>query len=231
MVDDSSHRHITFYFDFISPFSYFAWYRLSLLQQQHDFSIDYQPVVFGKLLDHWGQLGPAEIPPKREWLLRYCLRYTAMHQIPFQPPPQHPFNPLLALRLALPEVSGDAQPKLIAALYHAAWGAGQNIADETVVSDCLQSIDIDAEPLLAQTREADTKQTLATSTTQAIEHGVFGVPSWQLGNEIFWGNDQLEQFEHCLIHGDAMNWKLYEAMLKRGRAIDRKRVRPDSKEP
>ena len=58
-------KSIHFYFDYISPYSYFAWRKLPLLAKKYKRQIEAHPVVFGKLLDKWGQLGPAEIPPKR----------------------------------------------------------------------------------------------------------------------------------------------------------------------
>ncbi|MBT6265600.1 MAG: 2-hydroxychromene-2-carboxylate isomerase, partial [Halieaceae bacterium] len=106
-----SSKTIHFYFDYLSPYAYFAWRRLPALARQYDCEIDPHPVVFGKLLDKWGQLGPAEIPPKQQWLNQYCLRYAALNGFEYNPPKQHPFNPLAALRLSLKPVSGADQHK------------------------------------------------------------------------------------------------------------------------
>ena len=89
---------IHFYFDFISPYAYFAWRKLPALAEKYNREIEAHPIVFGKLLDKWGQLGPAEIPPKRSWLNQYCLRYAALNGFEYNPPKIHPFNPLAALR-------------------------------------------------------------------------------------------------------------------------------------
>ena len=90
---------IHFYFDFISPYSYFAWLKLPGLAKKYNREIEAHPVVFGKLLDKWGQLGPAEIPPKQSWLNQYCLRYAALNGFEYNPPKEHPFNPWAALRM------------------------------------------------------------------------------------------------------------------------------------
>jgi len=64
----SARLTLDFYFDFLSPFAYFAWHNMLALTQQYQLVLRPHPIVFGKLLDHWGQLGPAEIVPKREWV-------------------------------------------------------------------------------------------------------------------------------------------------------------------
>ena len=92
-------RQANWYFDFISPYSYFGLFELERLGSQ--VSIDYRPVLFAALLNHWGQRGPAEIPGKRTWTYRWCTWYAAQHGIPFKLPHAHPFNPLGYLRLAI----------------------------------------------------------------------------------------------------------------------------------
>ena len=72
---------IHFYFDFISPFAFFAWRKLPLLANRYNYKVECHPVVFGKLLDKWGQLGPAEIPSKRNWLYQYCIRYATINDL------------------------------------------------------------------------------------------------------------------------------------------------------
>ena len=72
-------KSIHFYFDYISPFAYFAWRQLPSIAEKYNRRIEAHPVVFGKLLDHWGQLGPAEIAPKRNWLHQFCLRYAVVN--------------------------------------------------------------------------------------------------------------------------------------------------------
>ena len=119
-----SSNTIHFYFDYLSPYAYFAWRRLPALACQYDCEIDAHPVVFGKLLDKWGQLGPAEIPPKQEWLNHYCLRYAALNGFEYNPPKQHPFNPLAALRLSLKR-TGEREAKRVYSI--AFFGVGLSV--------------------------------------------------------------------------------------------------------
>ena len=87
------------YFDFISPYSYFASLQLHDLSSR--LNLRYRPVLFAGLLNHWEQKGPAEIPEKRRWTYRWCTWWAQQHGIPFRFPQAHPFNPISYLRLAL----------------------------------------------------------------------------------------------------------------------------------
>ena len=91
-------RRLDWYFDFVSPFSYFQTQRFAELEPTIE--IDCQPILFAALLKHWGQLGPAEIPVKRRFTYRYLQWYAERYEIALKMPAGHPFNPLRALRLA-----------------------------------------------------------------------------------------------------------------------------------
>jgi hypothetical protein len=93
-------KQITFYLDFISPYAYLAFERLPVALQGQSYHVVYKPVLFAGLLKHHGQLGPAEIPGKREWTYRQVLWLAREHGIALQMPAAHPFNPLQLLRLA-----------------------------------------------------------------------------------------------------------------------------------
>src|SRR5690554_5088901 len=110
---------IEFWFDFISPYAYLAWQRIHPVVEAHGRALIYRPVLFAGLLDHWGQLGPAEIPPKREFVFRQVLRRAAALGVPLEPPPSHPFNSLLGLRLACLELPPADRRRLIDQLYRA----------------------------------------------------------------------------------------------------------------
>ncbi|MCB1049115.1 MAG: 2-hydroxychromene-2-carboxylate isomerase [Acidobacteria bacterium] len=214
-------RELHFYFDFISPYAYFAWCQVGNFCQQHGLTLVAKPVVFGKLLDHWGQLGPAEVPPKREWLIRYCLRYADRNNLPLVFPPQHPFKSLTALRLCLPEVCGQLQIETINRLFHLGWAEGRDLADPQVLLDGLCTISPAPEKWLAMTQTPEIKEKLKTETEQAITLGVFGVPTFFFNGELFWGNDQFP-FLADSVAGKSFDSIKYQEILGRPRAIDRK---------
>src|ERR1700712_4780832 len=92
-------KHLTFWFDPISPFANLAFERLPQVLEGLSIEVSYRPILFAGLLKQWGQKGPAEIEPKRAWTFREVHWLAEHHGIPMQTPAQHPFNPLAQLRL------------------------------------------------------------------------------------------------------------------------------------
>ena len=220
---------IHFYFDFISPYAYFAWRKLPALAEKYNREIEAHPIVFGKLLDKWGQLGPAEIPPKRSWLNQYCLRYAALNGFEYNPPKIHPFNPLAALRMSLKEVSGIDQLRVIDAIFEGGWSHGADLGDLSSLISLLTRQSIDGEALSQKVLESDIKELLIDETSFAIEKEVFGVPTIIIDDNLFWGNDQMDHIELLLDGKDPLDRvKLKEQ--ERPRAIDRKSFKELNKE-
>lgn len=215
-------RVLDFYFDYLSPYAYFSWRQLQPLCQRHDVQLKPHPVVFGKLLDHWGQLGPAEIAPKKAALYRYCYRYARLHGFGFNPPHCHPFNPLPALRLSLAEICGEHQALVIDALFSAGWSHGADLGSPTALCAILDEAGLNGPALLDATQRHTCKQQLRDATDQAIARGVFGVPTFIVDDELFWGNDQIEHLELFLQGNDPLDRQQVDKMLTRERGIDRK---------
>ena len=218
-------RYLDFYFDYLSPYAYFAWRKLEKFCEDHDLEARLHPVVFGKLLDYWGQLGPAEIPPKREWLAKYCYRYAQQHGFEFNGPKYHPFNSLAALRLSLREVSGIDQEKVVSAIFDAGWSQGKDIGDVMELISISESIGVDGTALSEQITKPSTKEILKQETASAIELGVFGIPTMIIDEQLFWGNDQFDHMSLYVEGNDALDADQVSESLRRKRAIDRKSVR------
>jgi 2-hydroxychromene-2-carboxylate isomerase len=173
-------RTADWYFDFISPYSYFGLVRLEELSR--DLEIRYRPVLFAGLLNHWGQKGPAEIPAKRSWTHRWCTWWATEHGIPFRFPTVHPFNPLPYLRLAIAANNTAQAARLI---FQALWTTGADPSDEGVLTALARSLDVDQLRLSDQ----DVKDALRLETEQAVGRGVFGVPTLIVQGQLFWGAD------------------------------------------
>lgn len=170
------------YFDFISPFAYLQWRRLR--RDHPTLVLNPKPLLFAGLLKHWGQLGPAEIPEKRRHTYRLALWQARELGVPFRSPPAHPFNPLPALRLC---IAAGADAAAVDAIFAHLWQHG-------LAGDSAEAL----EPVAAQLGVADietaiasdaVKQALNANGQQAIALGVFGVPTLQVGERLFWGND------------------------------------------
>ena len=217
-----SSKSIHFYFDYISPYAYFAWRRMPSLAKKYKRKIEAHPVVFGKLLDKWGQLGPAEIPPKKHWLNRYCLRYSAINGFEYNPPKKHPFNPLAALRMSLKEVSGINQFHVIDAIFEGGWSQGADLGDLPTLISLLEKQSIDGVNFSQQISKRYVKDSLINETKVAIDMGIFGVPSIIIDDNLFWGNDQMEHIELLLDGKDPLNREKLNLHESRPRGIDRK---------
>jgi 2-hydroxychromene-2-carboxylate isomerase len=176
-------RQADWYFDFVSPYSYFGLLRLEELRDQLDIRV--HPVLFAGLLEHWQQKGPAEIPGKRLWTYRSCAWYAARNGIPFRFPAAHPFNPLQYLRLA---VAAGGTLSAVTAIFRELWTTGVDPTDESLIPKLARSLGVD----LARLGDADVKQALRASTEQAATRGVFGVPTIIVDGELFWGADAMD---------------------------------------
>ncbi len=214
---------IDFYFDYLSGYAYFAWFKVLRLCQERKLDLRIQPVLFAGLLNHWGQLGPAEIPPKKEFVYKVGCRYGALHGIPFNPPKYHPFNPLHALRVSLREVSGDQQARVVDAIWKAGWASGRDIGDPKELEDILEKAGIDGSSLMQKTRSPEIKEILRLGTEQAIQKGVFGIPTVIVRQELFWGDDQFEYIGLYLDGKDPLDRERLREMLARPRAVDCRR--------
>jgi 2-hydroxychromene-2-carboxylate isomerase len=151
-------------------------------------------VLFAGLLAHWGQKGPAEIEPKRAWTYRQIAWFAHRHGIEMQLPAVHPFNPLPLLRLAL---AAGPNRRVVEALMHHVWRGGADPLDAARLAALAQALAPARDPAAPQV-----KAELRAATDEAIAHGLFGVPSFELDGRLFWGVDALPMLRAAL-EGDA----------------------------
>ena len=183
-------KRITFWLDFISPYAYLAFEQLPLALEGLSYEVEYRPVLFAGLLKHHGQLGPAEIPGKREWTYRQVLWLAQANGVPMQMPATHPFNPLGLLRLAL---ACGPNRYVCESIFRHVWRGGAEAADAARLSQLQQQ--------LAPTRDPasdEVKNALKQATQDAIAAGLFGVPTFAVDDKLFWGFDALPMLRACL---------------------------------
>lgn len=185
-------RCITFYFDPISPYVWLCAASAIERIEAAGAQVRMQPVLFAAMLNAHGNVGPAEIAAKRAYTFRDVMREAARRGLTFAGPPGHPFNPLLALRMCTALGEERERRRFALALFAACWERGGDISDEATLVRIAGACDLDGAGLVAATRQPEIKQQLAAATEQAIADGVFGVPTFRLGNELFWGGDRVE---------------------------------------
>lgn len=190
---------LVFYFDFVSPYAFLAWTQVHAIAERNGRKVAPVPVLFAGLLDAHGTKGPAEIPAKRAYTFRDAYRKAHRLGLPaLRPPPSHPFNPLLALRVASSPLEPEAKRRLIDALYEATWLLGTGVETAEAVAAAAIRAGLDGEALVREATTPEAKQRLRTATEEAVSRGVFGVPTVFVDGEIFWGTDGLELVEPCL---------------------------------
>ena len=201
-------KTITFFLDFISPFAYLAFEELPKTLAGLSYAVRYKPVFFGGLLQHNGQMGPAELQHKREWTYRHTQWLAHSKGIPFAMPAMHPFNPLPLLRLAVAtDRLGEPNRYVCETIFRHVWVGGADAADPArtaALSDSLQA----GRPLYMDAPAA--KELLTQHTQDAIAAGVFGVPSYAVDDRVFWGLDALPMLRAYLEDDpslDAAQWQ------------------------
>lgn len=170
------------YFDFVSPYAYLQLMDFKRLPDSLE--IRYRPVLFAGLLEHWGQTGPAEIPAKRRQTYRQCQWRAERAGVPFKIPNIHPFNPLRALRLC---IALGTEPAVIGAIFEFIFAEGRDIQVDDDWKELAARLDVDdADALVSQ---PEVKNILREHTEEAISRGVFGVPTFAVRDQLFWGSD------------------------------------------
>ncbi|MGP1678913.1 MAG: 2-hydroxychromene-2-carboxylate isomerase [Burkholderiales bacterium] len=165
---------LVWYFDFVSPYSYLQFEAYPELMQKAEL----RPVLFAGLLNHWGGKGPAEIPAKRLQTYRYTYWLAGRHGIAMNYPPAHPFNPIHALRLALALGSSYEAVKTI---FEFIWMEGRSAAGEWPALAARLNLDLAAADAMIAAQRV--KDALTANGRQAIDRGVYGVPTFDAQRE------------------------------------------------
>jgi 2-hydroxychromene-2-carboxylate isomerase len=194
-------KKLYFFFDFISHNAYLAWQKVPEIASRHGLALVPVPVLFAAQLQAFKQAGPAEIPPKRNWMLWNVLRKAKQHDIPIAPPHTHPFNPLLPLR-ACCAVDGADRIKLVDRLYRATWAESKAVSTPEVVAQEVAACGLDPNTVAAVVQSEPVKAQLRANTEGALAAGIFGVPTMLVRGEIFWGFDDLGYLELFLSGRD-----------------------------
>lgn len=190
-------KPIDCHFDFVSPYAYLAFEQLPRALEGLSYELTYRPILFAGLLKHHGQLGPAEVAPKRDWVYRQVAWLAQQHGIELRLPAAHPFNPLPLLRLAWACARQGAPSRyVVETIFRHAWCSG-GAADD---GERLAALTARLAPALDPAGDA-VKQTLRAATDSAIAAGVFGVPSFIVDGRLFWGLDALPMLRAHLQGG------------------------------
>ena len=208
-------RHADWYFDFISPYAYLQFKHFHKLPA--DLKVTLKPVLFAGLLGHWEHKGPAEIPAKRVQTYRYSHWLAKKLGVPFKTPPAHPFNPLKILRLAC---ALDGDHAVVEAVFNFVWGTGGDVNDDAALAKLAARFGVT--DLAAVIGRDEVKESLRANTEAAIARGVYGVPTFAVDEELFWGFDTTDMLLDYLANPAMMQSAEMQRLTNMPMAASRK---------
>ncbi|MDH1518632.1 2-hydroxychromene-2-carboxylate isomerase [Acinetobacter johnsonii] len=193
-------KSVEFYFDLGSPYSYLAYYRLLQMAEQQEIQIVYKPILLGGVFKATGNRSPIEIPVKGVYSILDMQRWAEYYQIPMQMNPHFPMNTLTLMRIltGVQLLYLEKFEQVLKLLFDAMFGTPQNLNEPTVLAEVLEPSGFSVEDIMSMVQSEVVKQKLITETELAIQRGLFGAPTFFVGDEMYWGQDRLHFVEQAL---------------------------------
>jgi len=193
-------KSFKFWFDFGSTASYLAWTQLPALEAATGATAVFKPMLLGGVFQATGNQSPANIPAKGKYIFADFSRFAKRYGVEFNMNPWFPVNTLLLMRGAIAlQMKGDPRFKdYCRAVFNAIWVTSLNMNDTAVASQALVRAGFDATALIALASEQATKDALKAATQTAVERGVFGAPTFFVGDQMFWGQDRMDFVKEAL---------------------------------
>ena len=185
---------LEFFFDYGSPWSYYAFTQVPKVAAAAQADVLYRPMLLGGVFKATGNRSPAEInvPAKRAYSKLEFVRYAAHYGIPFAHNPHFPINTMHLMRgAAWAELDGRLLP-YSTAIFRAMWVEPRNLGDPAELAPVLTAAGFDPAAYRAAIEQADVKLRLRDTTEEAVRRGVFGAPTFFVGTEMFFGQDRLD---------------------------------------
>ncbi len=183
---------VEFLFDFVSAPSALAWMSLPHLVRQAGARLVMTPVVVTGIFKATGNIAPLSLPAKMEWLRRDLARWASKRGVVLHPKPRLPFRSLPYLRGCLLAQERAEESRFIQAVFEAAYARGEDMDDPQTVVRALQGAGLDPVAYQEGIERADIKDRLRRNTDEAVARKVFGVPTFFVNGELFFGQDRIE---------------------------------------
>ena len=194
-------QQVEFFFDYGSPFSYLADTQLAALAQRTGATVVYRPMLLGAVLKETGNASPMTVPAKGRYMGVELQRWARHYGVPFAANSFFPINTMRLMRGAVAAQQADCFAQYHRAIYPAFWVDGANLGELEVIRVVLSRAGLNADLILTRMEEPDVKAQLRLNTEEAVRRGVFGAPTFFVGEEMFWGNDRLTFVEETLTRG------------------------------
>lgn len=193
-------KNFEFWFDFGSTASYLAWTQIPAIEAATGATAVLKPMLLGGVFQATGNQSPANIPAKGKYLFVDFDRFAKRYGVPFKLNPHFPINTLLLMRGAIVmQTTGDPRFRdYCNAMFNAIWVDSLNMNDPVTAAEALRKSDFDAQALVALASEQTTKDALKAATQTAVDRGVFGAPTFFVGDQMFWGQDRIDFVKEAL---------------------------------
>lgn len=193
-------KTLEFFFDFGSPTSYLAWTQLPQIAAAAGAQIIWRPMLLGGVFKATGNQSPVTIPAKGRYMLQDLARFARRYGVPLTFNPHFPINTLTLMRGAIGYLDTERFQPYVQAIFEALWVQRKNLGQPEVLGAVLSAAGFDPAEFERLVNDETVKQRLKASTEEAIERGVFGAPSFFVGNQLYFGQDRLDFVAEALAH-------------------------------
>ena len=185
-------KSLDFYFDFISPYSYFAHKEIIKIKKKNSIKVRYKPILLGGLHNLHGIKAPAFIPAKAKHMIRDCKLIAEKNGIIFKFNSYFPIKSLNLMRGVFVAEEDNFKSYYIENIFNSIWQDGLNMNDENIIQKVLKNLNVNPKTFFLRSTSSSIKELLKTKTGDAYNKGIFGAPSFVVNNKIFWGQDRIE---------------------------------------
>ena len=189
-----ANKRVEYFFDFGSPTSYLAWTQLPKIAASAGAEIVWRPMLLGGVFKATGNASPVSVPAKGHWMNQDIARWARRYGVPFRSNPHFPINTLTLMRGATGLQMRQPQnfARYLELMHRAMWEQGRNLGDGTVLATTLVEGGFDADMFVALVADPQVKAQLVATTEEAVARGVFGAPTFFVGEAMFFGQDRLD---------------------------------------
>jgi len=187
---------LEFFYDYVSVYSYLANSQLHTLGADE---IVFRPMFLGGVMQATGNRPPAAVEAKGRYLAVDVERWVRRYSVPFAMNPVFPLNTLGALRVAIVALRRQEFAAAHQSLFDAAWVHGVNLGETDDLFEVVRQAGLPAEEYSSLIAAQDVKDELKSNTEEAVRRGVFGAPTFFVGDQMFFGNDRLDQVREALV--------------------------------
>ncbi|MDP6350988.1 MAG: 2-hydroxychromene-2-carboxylate isomerase [Alphaproteobacteria bacterium] len=191
-------KQVEFFYDFGSPTSYLAYTQLPAVAARRGAEIIWRPILLGGVFKASGNRSPIEVAAKGAYMGVDMARFAKRYGVRFAMNPYFPINTLALMRGAVAATEDGYHDAYTDAVFPAMWAELKNMGEPAIVAAVLAGAGIDAEAMMARIAEPSIKDKLKTETEAAAARGMFGAPTFFVGDQMFFGQDRLDFVEAAL---------------------------------